>query len=186
VQGPAAYLTTLTREFGLFIDHCTSFSRDEIKDYDLLVDYEAIFSALRLERKTPQQDGEDEDAAPDVIRPLPWRNAPKPDGSTTEFKERLEQCREFMHCFAMHTPYYFLEWKKGEGKGKGKAVDVDEDEDEDEDEDRDGVRNRGEDEGQCLVWVTASISADSCFNCYMWKQELELSVAGRGSEQLQM
>jgi hypothetical protein len=43
-----------------------------------------------------------------VIRPLPWANAPKADGSTFEFKERLAWCKEQMEHLANHTPHHFL------------------------------------------------------------------------------
>ena len=47
----------------------------------------------------------------DALNPLPWKNAPKPDGSIAEFNKRLNHCREYLHKFAMHTPYYFLNLK---------------------------------------------------------------------------
>lgn len=52
-----------------------------------------------------------EGSSPAALSPLPWRNAPKPDGSNTEFNERLDRCRTYLHRFAMHTPYYLLNLK---------------------------------------------------------------------------
>jgi hypothetical protein len=89
------------------------------------VNYAMIFNALTLTPKDDRQHNvgpsesngdsaggtgvvQDNDRAPVVIQPLPWENAPKADGSTTEFEERLEECHEFMHHFAMHTPHFFL------------------------------------------------------------------------------
>jgi len=46
-----------------------------------------------------------------ALNPLPWKNAPKSDGSIAEFNKRLNHCREYLHKFAMHTPYYFLNLK---------------------------------------------------------------------------
>jgi hypothetical protein len=47
-----------------------------------------------------------------VIRPLPWVNAPKADGSTSEFKERLAWCKAKMDHLASHTPHHFLKHHK--------------------------------------------------------------------------
>jgi len=56
-----------------------------------------------------------------AVRPLPWKNAPKPDGSTIEFQERLGVCHEFMYHFAMHTPHYFLSHNPGMRIKHGRA-----------------------------------------------------------------
>lgn len=71
---------------------------------------------------------------PAALNPLPWRNAPKPDGSNAEFNENLTYCRNYLHGFAMHTPYYLLNLKSKDirpqdargvtvaGVGKGAAM----------------------------------------------------------------
>lgn len=138
LQGPQAYLTTIARELALLIDHTLSFPRTQHEDYNVHVDYDMIFGALSLTPKedhmsliTGSSDGnggdngtddgngggtsdyDDDCGAQKVIQPLPWKNAPKPDGSTTEFQERLERCSKYMHHFATHTPYHFLKHDSG-------------------------------------------------------------------------
>jgi hypothetical protein len=93
------------------------------------VDYNQIFKAITFRYTGDQSDagsGQDDEDAEGVIWPLLWRNAPKSDGSTVEFNERLERCREFMHRFAMHTPFYYLAFEKhaSDKGGKGKATRV--------------------------------------------------------------
>ena len=129
LQGPKAFLTSISREFSLFVDHCLYFSRDKYPDYELCVDHDQIRKAITFRYKGDQSGGgpeRDDEDADGVIWPLLWRNAPKSDGSTIEFNERRERCNEVMHRFAMHTPFYFLAFEKraSNQSGKGKATGV--------------------------------------------------------------
>lgn len=78
------------------------------------MDFNLFFSAFSLKHKTHHQHGEDLGVGDDSdkegveVQPLPWKNAPKADGSTAEFKQQLEEYQKFMHRFSMHTPHYFL------------------------------------------------------------------------------
>jgi hypothetical protein len=131
LQGPQAFLTSISRELGLFIDHCLSFPRDKYSGYDLRVDFDQIRKAITFVPKGNQSTADpgrddDGDNTGGVIQPLPWRNAPKSDGSTIEFNERLKRCQESMHRFAMHTPFYYLAFEKraSNKSAKGKATRV--------------------------------------------------------------
>jgi hypothetical protein len=139
LQGPQAHLTAVAREFALTADHLFAHFRSHYDEYDIIVDINQIIGGIKMRPKVQgvgadvgenvedQEGGIHNDKAPVVIQALPWTNAPKPDGCTAEFKEWLEECREYMHNFAMHTPYYFLahdsRMKKATTMPK-KAVDV--------------------------------------------------------------
>lgn len=75
-------------------------------DYDVNIDYSAMFNAFSMTLKASNEEGSSGD--PVVIQPIPWENAPAADCSTEEFTRRLEECEKFMDHFAMHTPHYFL------------------------------------------------------------------------------
>ena len=106
LQGPQALLTTFSREAGLLIDHSFAILGRQYPDYDFNIDYGTLFNSFSMTRKATT--GEGRDGEPVVIRPIPWENAPAADGSTEEFKKRLETCRKFLENFAMHTPCYFI------------------------------------------------------------------------------
>jgi hypothetical protein len=104
LQGPQAHLTSITREVALVTSHLLRAYVGDLPGYIQDVDYNQIIAAIKLKH----QDGK----TTQVIRPIPWPNAPKPDGSTAEFKMKLEGCQKYLHHFAMHTPEYFLAFNK--------------------------------------------------------------------------
>ena len=106
MQGPQALLTTFSREAGLLIDHSFAILSSQYPDHDLNIDYGTLLGSILITRRATN--GEGHDGEPVVIRPIPWENAPAADGSTEEFKQRLEICRKFLENFAMHTPCYFI------------------------------------------------------------------------------
>ena len=101
-----AFITALSRECCLVIDHTVSFARIEQEDYEITVDYNKILEAWSVIPR--RKDGEVEQMP---IKPLRWENAPEVDGSTDKFHQQLEVSRKFMHNFAMHTPHYFLAYE---------------------------------------------------------------------------
>ena len=104
LQGPQAHLTSITREVALVTSHLLRAYVGDLPGYIQDVDYNQIIAAIKLKHR----DGE----PTRVIQPIPWQNAPKPDGSTAEFNTKLERCREYLHHFAMHTPEYLLAFNK--------------------------------------------------------------------------
>ena len=53
-------------------------------------------------------DNNNETDTRNVIRPLPWLNAPKGNGSKIQFSRRLARCQKKMAHLASHTPEHFL------------------------------------------------------------------------------
>lgn len=82
--------------------------------YTINVDFHLMESAISMVKNN-----EDHGEGPAVIHPIPWKNAPDANGSTTEFTKRLGECREFMDHFAMHTPQYFFTHKRNEDEDEG-------------------------------------------------------------------
>jgi hypothetical protein len=157
MQGPTAYLSSVTRELSLILDQLL---HSHNAYYELSMDHGIFTRALSIQLKKDSGDdgggdgeGSEEDKECVTIRALPWENAPKADGSTVEFREQLALCQKKMDHFANHTPYYFLTHQKtikvagqkektggkqqqgglkavGQGKGRGqkrKACDEDDD-----------------------------------------------------------
>lgn len=109
VQGPQALLTSYSRETALVVDHLYAMLRPQFPEYDINVDYNAISNAISM---TPRVTNEEDDGGESpAIRPTPWENGPSANGSTEGFKKRMEECGEYMHHFAMHTPQYFISHK---------------------------------------------------------------------------
>ena len=64
LQGPQAYLTTLTREIALMIDHTLSFSQNRHPDYAVHVDYEKFFQAFTIKLRTQHEGGDGDQSLP--------------------------------------------------------------------------------------------------------------------------
>ena len=58
--------------------------------------------------KSKETSGDDSRNNPAVIHPIPWENAPAANFSTQEFTKCLEDYKEYMNHFAMHTPHFFI------------------------------------------------------------------------------
>ena len=67
LQGPQAYLTTLTREIALMIDHTLSFSQNRHPDYAVHVDYEKIFQAFTIKPRMQYEGGSRDQSLPSHI-----------------------------------------------------------------------------------------------------------------------
>lgn len=88
----------------MVIAHILGVFVEDDSGYVLDVNYAQLISAIKLERRNGD--------TVDIIQPTPWLNAPKPDGSTVEFKSKVKRCQDYLHRFAMHTPEYFLTFSK--------------------------------------------------------------------------
>ena len=104
MQGPQAHLTSLVREIALVNAYIFQSLSEVPQGYIQEVDYDQIIAAFRLRHV----DGD----VMDVIKPAPWHNTPKPDGSTVEFEAKLKTYQACLHLFAMHTLEYFLTFNK--------------------------------------------------------------------------
>jgi hypothetical protein len=103
VQGPLALITTISREVALMVDQVFAVFRSQYPDHNVRVDYNAIFEAISMSKKAV--DGESGGGEPVTFHPIRWANTPPADGCTQEFVGRLQEYRNFMDHFAMHTPH---------------------------------------------------------------------------------